>query len=186
MRLCRGEASAPGAAISRLFGPAARQRRRTHRPPCHASAHQAPGSSRRGRVLRLKQLRTRCPELDAVADCVTAFGAMRTNRHGHLLPAWLHQAEATGFKPLRGLARATRAILSPSMRPHKCCSSTSVRAQIENAIVSVTSAWADGRLCYPLHILPYQSAPVRASPPPPWPKGVRTPRFAPKASSHPW
>ncbi|WP_433513225.1 ISL3 family transposase [Nonomuraea sp. CA-143628] len=59
-------------------------------------------------ILRLEKLRARCPELDAVADCVTAFAVMMTNRHGHLLPDWLDQAEATGLQPLRSLARGLR------------------------------------------------------------------------------
>jgi SRSO17 transposase len=36
------------------------------------------------------------------------------------------------------------------------------RAQIENGIVAVTTAWADGRVYYPLHTLPYQPAPTLA------------------------
>ncbi|WP_214322971.1 hypothetical protein [Nonomuraea sediminis] len=40
-------------------------------------------------ILRLKKLRPRCPELDAVADCVAAFATMMTDKDGHLLPAWL-------------------------------------------------------------------------------------------------
>lgn len=35
------------------------------------------------------------------------------------------------------------------------------RAQIENGIVAVTTAWADGRLYYPLHTLPYQPCACR-------------------------
>ncbi|WP_308250603.1 ISL3 family transposase [Nonomuraea rhizosphaerae] len=59
-------------------------------------------------TLRLKKLRARCPELDAVAGCVAAFATMMTNRNGHLLSEWLHQAEATGFQPLRSLVRGLR------------------------------------------------------------------------------
>lgn len=34
------------------------------------------------------------------------------------------------------------------------------RAQIQNGIVAVTTAWADERVYYPLHTLPYQPAPT--------------------------
>lgn len=43
-------------------------------------AHECP------RKTVVEQLRTRCSELDAVADCVTTFAATMANRHGHLLP----------------------------------------------------------------------------------------------------
>lgn len=61
-----------------------------------------------GNALKLKQLVSRCPELDAVADCVRAFARMMTERRGTELDAWLTRAEDTGLKPLRSLARGLR------------------------------------------------------------------------------
>ncbi|MGW6413360.1 ISL3 family transposase, partial [Streptomyces vinaceus] len=59
-------------------------------------------------ALKLKQLLARCPELDAVADCVRAFARMMTERRGTDLDAWLIRAEDTGLKPLCSLARGLR------------------------------------------------------------------------------
>ncbi|MEU1276706.1 ISL3 family transposase [Streptomyces sp. NPDC005799] len=59
-------------------------------------------------ALKLKQLLSRCPELDAVADCVRAFARMMTERRGTALDAWLTRAEDTGLKPLGSLARGLR------------------------------------------------------------------------------
>ncbi|HEX2298940.1 MAG TPA: ISL3 family transposase, partial [Pseudonocardiaceae bacterium] len=58
--------------------------------------------------LKLKQLLARCPELDAVADCVRSFAQMMTERRGSDLDDWLTRAESTGFKPLCSLARGLR------------------------------------------------------------------------------
>jgi hypothetical protein len=38
-------------------------------------------------TLRLKELLARCPELDSVATCVSAFAEMMTERRGHDLAA---------------------------------------------------------------------------------------------------
>lgn len=59
-------------------------------------------------ALKLKQLLSRCPELEAVADCVRAFAQMMTERRGYDLDSWLTRAEHTGLKPLRSLARGLR------------------------------------------------------------------------------
>lgn len=59
-------------------------------------------------ALRLKNLLARCPELDAVANCVTTFAQMMANRQGEQLPQWLDIAQATGEASLRSLARGIR------------------------------------------------------------------------------
>lgn len=59
-------------------------------------------------TLRLKDLLTRCPELDAVADCVRTFAEMMTERRGQGLADWLGRAHATGFPALSSLARGLR------------------------------------------------------------------------------
>ncbi|MFG2848581.1 ISL3 family transposase [Kitasatospora sp. NPDC048296] len=59
-------------------------------------------------TLRLKHLLARCPELEAVTDCVRAFAAMMAERRGGDLADWLADAEATALKPLRSLARGLR------------------------------------------------------------------------------
>ncbi|MFD3940033.1 ISL3 family transposase [Streptomyces sp. NPDC058611] len=59
-------------------------------------------------TLKLEELLARCPELDAVANCVRTFAKMMTERQGHNLTAWLEQAEATGFPSLSSLARGLR------------------------------------------------------------------------------
>jgi transposase len=59
-------------------------------------------------ALKLKQLLARCPELEAVADCVRTFAHMMTGRRGTELDTWLTRAESTGLKPLRSLARGLR------------------------------------------------------------------------------
>jgi transposase len=59
-------------------------------------------------ALKLKQLLSRCPELDAVADCVRAFARMMAERCGIELDAWLTRTEDTGLKPLCSLARGLR------------------------------------------------------------------------------
>ncbi|WP_419995028.1 ISL3 family transposase [Streptomyces boninensis] len=59
-------------------------------------------------TVKLKHLLARCPELEAVAECVRAFAEMMTERHGEQLGPWLTSAEATGLKPLRSLARGLR------------------------------------------------------------------------------
>lgn len=59
-------------------------------------------------TLTLKDLLARCPELDAVADCVRTFAEMMTNRRGQDLADWLARAVATGFPSLSSLARGLR------------------------------------------------------------------------------
>ncbi len=59
-------------------------------------------------ALKRKQLLARCPELDAVADCVRNFAWIMTERRGSELDDWLTAAENTGLKPLRSLARGLR------------------------------------------------------------------------------
>ncbi|MBV7697387.1 ISL3 family transposase [Streptomyces sp. TRM70350] len=59
-------------------------------------------------TLNLKQLLSRCPELDAVADCVRSFAQMMTERRGNDLDDWITRAGNTGLKPLCSLARGLR------------------------------------------------------------------------------
>lgn len=58
--------------------------------------------------VRLKGLLARCPELDAVAECVRAFAEMMNEKRGAELDDWLVRAEATQQPPLRSLARGLR------------------------------------------------------------------------------
>jgi transposase len=58
--------------------------------------------------VKLKGLLTRCPELDAVAECVRAFAEMMNDKRGAELNNWLAQAEATQMPSLRSLARGLR------------------------------------------------------------------------------
>ncbi|WP_141314838.1 transposase [Streptomyces spinoverrucosus] len=55
--------------------------------------------------LKLKKLLSRCPELDAVAECARSFARMMTERRGRDLDDWISCAEHTGLKPLGSLAR---------------------------------------------------------------------------------
>jgi transposase len=59
-------------------------------------------------ALKLKQLLSRCPELEAVTDCVRAFAQMMSEHRGSDLDSWLIRAEHTGLKPLKSLARGLR------------------------------------------------------------------------------
>ncbi|MFJ9448606.1 transposase [Kitasatospora sp. NPDC101235] len=60
------------------------------------------------KALKLKQLLARCPELEAIAECVREFAQMMTERQGSKLDGWLARAECTGMKPLQSLARGLR------------------------------------------------------------------------------
>jgi transposase len=60
------------------------------------------------KALKIKQLLSRCPELEAVAECVREFAQMMTERKGSKLDSWLARAESTGMKPLQSLARGLR------------------------------------------------------------------------------
>lgn len=57
---------------------------------------------------QLKDLLARCPELDAVAECVRIFAEMMRDKRGAELENWLVRAEATPFAPLHSLARGLR------------------------------------------------------------------------------
>lgn len=59
-------------------------------------------------TLKLKHMLSRCPELDAVADCVRSFARMMSERRGGDLNTWISRAENTGLKPLQSLARGLR------------------------------------------------------------------------------
>jgi transposase len=48
--------------------------------------------------VKLKEVLTRCPELEAAAEHVRSFAAMMTNREGHLLDEWI-TATAAGDSP---------------------------------------------------------------------------------------
>jgi transposase len=57
---------------------------------------------------QLKSLLARCPELNAVAECVRTFAEMMNDRRGADLNDWLTRAEATQMPSLRSLARGLR------------------------------------------------------------------------------
>jgi transposase len=58
--------------------------------------------------LQLKQVLTRCPELDAAHNRVRSFAAMMTDHDGDSLHSWIEQTETTGLTPLRSFARGLR------------------------------------------------------------------------------
>jgi hypothetical protein len=66
--------------------------------------------------LELKAILKRCPELQAAADHVRAFGEMLTNLNGHKLPAWIATARADSLPGLgsfaAGLERDLAAVIS--------------------------------------------------------------------------
>ena len=49
---------------------------------------------------QLRALLGRCPELDALHDCIRSFAVMLTRRRGERLPGWLEQARAIGLPGL--------------------------------------------------------------------------------------
>ena len=49
---------------------------------------------------QLKAILGRCPELDALHDCIRSFAVILTHRRGERLPAWLAQAAAPGLPGL--------------------------------------------------------------------------------------
>src|SRR5690606_8178694 len=57
---------------------------------------------------QLSGLLARCPELNAVAECVSTFAEMMNDKRGAELNDWLIRAEATQQPPLRSLARGIR------------------------------------------------------------------------------
>jgi transposase len=57
---------------------------------------------------KLKKLLARCPELEAVAECVRTFAQMMQDKRGAELEDWLVRAEATQMPSLRSLARGLR------------------------------------------------------------------------------
>jgi transposase len=57
---------------------------------------------------QLKRLLARCPELNAVAECVRTFAEMMNDKRGADLNDWLTRAEATQMPSLRSLARGLR------------------------------------------------------------------------------
>ncbi|MGW2770746.1 ISL3 family transposase [Streptomyces sp. NPDC001275] len=59
-------------------------------------------------ALKLKDFLARCPELEAVADCVRAFARMMAEHRGTDLDDWLTSAEGTALKPMCSLARGLR------------------------------------------------------------------------------
>ncbi|BCJ65737.1 ISL3 family transposase [Polymorphospora rubra] len=67
-----------------------------------------PDSLAAGDQNHLTQILTRCPELNAVATCVTSFAAIMDEHRGHDLPEWLTQADATELAPLRSFTRGLR------------------------------------------------------------------------------
>ncbi|MET8516018.1 ISL3 family transposase [Streptomyces sp. NPDC005077] len=69
---------------------------------------QRPTSLDEDEKVQLKGLLARCPELDAVAECVRTFAEMMNEKRGAELNDWLVRAEATQQPPLRSLARGLR------------------------------------------------------------------------------
>nr|WTB31133.1 transposase [Streptomyces sp. NBC_00830] len=57
---------------------------------------------------QLKSILARCPELNAVAECVRTFAEMMNDKRGDDLNDWLIRAEATQMPSLRSLARGLR------------------------------------------------------------------------------
>lgn len=49
---------------------------------------------------QLRAILGRCPELDALHDCIRSFAVMLTRRRGEQLPGWLAQARAIGLPGL--------------------------------------------------------------------------------------
>lgn len=72
--------------------------------------------------LTIKEVRARCPHLDAVADHVSAFAEMMTGRHGERLDTWIAQVEADDLPDLHrftnGLRRDHDAVLNGLSMPH--------------------------------------------------------------------
>jgi Transposase len=71
---------------------------------------------------RLKDVRARCPHLDALADHVTEFAKILTGRHGERLDAWIAAAEADDQPGLHsfttGLKQDHAAVLNGLTLPH--------------------------------------------------------------------
>jgi transposase len=72
--------------------------------------------------LTLKEVRARCPHLDAGADHVGAFAEMMTGHHGERLDTWIAQVEADDLPDVRrfttGLRRDYAAVLAGLTLPH--------------------------------------------------------------------
>ena len=72
--------------------------------------------------VKLKEVRSQCRHLDAIADHVAAFGDMLTGRHGHRLDAWIAAVEADDLPELHsyttGLKRDHAAVLNGLTLPH--------------------------------------------------------------------
>ena len=70
----------------------------------------------------LKDVRARCPHLDALARHVAAFAEMLTGRHGDRLDAWLEAVEAEDLPDLHrfatGLKRDHAAVVNGLTLPH--------------------------------------------------------------------
>lgn len=57
---------------------------------------------------QLAQILARCPELDALHQCVRAFADMVDDHNGAGFSAWIEQAEALELAPLHKFARGLR------------------------------------------------------------------------------
>jgi hypothetical protein len=55
--------------------------------------------------LKLKEVRARCPHLDATAAHVSAFAEMMTGRHGERLDTWIAAVDASDLPDLRSFTR---------------------------------------------------------------------------------
>ncbi|MGW3368567.1 ISL3 family transposase [Streptosporangium canum] len=94
--------------------------RGTQIPALQPTAHGIPARDVTGWILRhpdtldeneklqFKQIRARCEQLDRLADHVTVFAEMMTQRHGHLLSDWLERVETDDIPELHRLAAGLR------------------------------------------------------------------------------
>jgi transposase len=72
--------------------------------------------------VKIKEVRARCPHLDAVAEHVSAFATMMTCLHGERLDAWIAKVEADDLPELHsfavGLKRDYAAVVNGLTLPH--------------------------------------------------------------------
>jgi transposase len=57
---------------------------------------------------QLDEARIACPDIAVSCDLARVFTGLVRSRHGHLLAAWVREAETNGPDPIRGFARFLR------------------------------------------------------------------------------